>query len=78
MISKIMADYKTTLETLTKEVTNLCSEIADKKVQFNNRKKLNHNQVTMRQDFDQQLKEHNKQNQQQQNTLRGQLKQQIN
>ena len=75
MISEIMAGYKSTLEKLTNEVSNLRSEIADQKIQFSNKmKKLNHNQVTIKQDFEQQLKEQ----QQQQNTLKCQLKQQIN
>ena len=79
MIKSVMLEYQTTLENLTAEITSLRSEILDQKVQFNAKiKLLNHNQVTLKQDFEEQLASHDMQNHQQQSQLKNQLKQQIN
>ena len=79
MIKSVMLEYQKSLENLTSEITSLRSEILDHKVQFNAKiKLLNHNQVTLKQDFEEQLAAQNKQNHQQQSQLKNQLKQQIN
>ena len=78
MIQDIMSEYRSALETLTAEVTSLRSEVADQQKQFNTKiKLLNHNQVTIKQDFEQQMTTQNKHYQQQQNQHKNQVKQQI-
>ena len=78
MISDIMGQYKSALENLTTEVTNLRSELANQNQTSKNSLKLfKQQQLKQNQQFEQQLKDQQQHQQKQQHQLRNQMTQQM-